>query len=177
MEVLPLILLGFRATFKVETNTYPPKLVYGCTLRLSGEFLKSSSSEKLVSESDFVNDLRSKMQNLKAKPTSCHAESTTFIDNCLNTTRVVFIRTDAVRKPLQLSYKGPFTVIERFEKYFKINMNGKHVNVSIDRLKAAFSNEGGPQNRTPTTTKEMSTTPITTKEKPASYTTSIGRRV
>ena len=49
----------------------------------------------------------------------------------------VFIRVDRVKKPLQPPYNGPFRVIERMDKYFIIDVNGKHDSISIDRLKVA----------------------------------------
>ena len=43
-----------------------------------------------------------------------------------------------VRKPLQQPYEGPFRVIKAEEKFFKLDINGKKVNVAINRLKPAF---------------------------------------
>ncbi|GBO16505.1 hypothetical protein AVEN_72264-1 [Araneus ventricosus] len=45
---------------------------------------------------------------------------------------------DRVRKQLESPYEGPFPVIERKDKYFTINIKGKNVNVSLDRLKPAY---------------------------------------
>lgn len=52
--------------------------------------------------------------------------------------KFVFIRHDAHRTPLQTPYNGPFEVLKHGPKIFKINVNGKPQNVSIDRLKPAF---------------------------------------
>jgi len=50
----------------------------------------------------------------------------------------VFIRHDAVKKPLQKPYDGPFQVLKRSDKHFTLDMNGHEDVVSIDRLKPAF---------------------------------------
>ena len=38
-------------------------------------------------------------------------------------------------------YNGPYIVLDRTEKYFKIDLNTRVDNVSIDRLKAADTDE------------------------------------
>lgn len=43
-----------------------------------------------------------------------------------------------VCKPLQTPYEGPFPVLKRHDKYFTVNVKGKNMNISLDRLKAAF---------------------------------------
>ena len=49
----------------------------------------------------------------------------------------VFLRVDAVRRPLVPPYEGPFPVLERSEKTFIILKRDKPVTVTIDRLKPA----------------------------------------
>ena len=55
----------------------------------------------------------------------------------LSTATHVFIRHEAVRKPLQAPYDGPYPVIKRTDKHFTVNINDRHDTVSIDRLKPA----------------------------------------
>ena len=50
----------------------------------------------------------------------------------------VFVRRDAVKKPLQQPYDGPFRVLTRTDKHFTVDCNGRHSVISIDRLKPAF---------------------------------------
>ena len=171
--MLPLLLLGLRVSYKEDIKACPEELVHGCTLRVPGEFLEEGKFKKNLSESYFVIELRSKMQCLSPKQTSNHAKRTPFVEINLNTSPAVFVRTDAVRRPLQPPYEGPFAVIKRFEKFYKVNMNGKHVNVSIDRLKAAYICKELLQPDTTPTSEE----PATTSERPASYTKASGRRV
>jgi hypothetical protein len=56
----------------------------------------------------------------------------------LASTSYVFLRNDTVKGPLQPPYDGPYKVIERGDKHFKIQINNKNVIVSTDRLKPAF---------------------------------------
>lgn len=164
VEVLPLILLGIRVSYKEDINASPAELVYGCTLRIPGEFFEDSSIGKRLSENEFLQKLRSTMQNLRPQQTANHAKRTPFIEGHLGTAAEVFVRTDAVRKPLQPPYEGPFKVVRRFDKFYKVNINGKHVNVSIDRLKAAFTFDERPPQMT------------STHDDSRPYTTSFGRK-
>ncbi|GFS80103.1 hypothetical protein TNCV_2988751 [Trichonephila clavipes] len=43
-----------------------------------------------------------------------------------------------LRRPLQQPYDGPFKVLQRKDKVFFLDINGKRVSVSIDRYKPAF---------------------------------------
>ncbi|GFV54691.1 hypothetical protein TNCV_3844101 [Trichonephila clavipes] len=43
-----------------------------------------------------------------------------------------------LRRPLQQPYDGPFKVLQRKDKVFFLDINGKRVSVSIDRCKPAF---------------------------------------
>ena len=49
-----------------------------------------------------------------------------------------FVRHDAICKPLQQPYDGPFTVIKRTDKHFTIHRNNHEEAVSINRLKPAY---------------------------------------
>ncbi|VDP82232.1 unnamed protein product [Schistosoma curassoni] len=55
----------------------------------------------------------------------------------LSTCSHVFIRVDSVRKPWQQPYEGPFYVIARHDKSFKVDRHGRVEIVSIARLKPA----------------------------------------
>jgi len=50
----------------------------------------------------------------------------------------VFIRHDAPTGALQSPYDGPYEVLSRGKKTYKIRIRGKPVRVTIDRLKPAY---------------------------------------
>lgn len=50
----------------------------------------------------------------------------------------MFLREDAIRKPLVPPYSGPHRVVKRSEKNFVILLRDKEVVVSIDRVKPAY---------------------------------------
>lgn len=133
---LPIIMLGLRSIFKEDVQATPAELVYGKTLRLPSEFfttLKENSNE-----TEFVQRFRHTMQQLRPVPTSNHSSTKPFLQTDLSNCSHVFVRNDTVLAPLQQPYDGPYKVIKRYEKFFKIQINEKTKNISVDRLKAAF---------------------------------------
>lgn len=133
---LPMILLGFRTTFKEDLGASPAELVYGTTLRVPGEFF----DEQVVSktETQTVIDLRNSMETLRPTHTSWHCKPKTFMHKDLKMNSHVFIRDDSIRPSLSHPYNGPYEVLERNPKFFKIQIGKRQVNISIDRLKPAY---------------------------------------
>ncbi|KAF0713987.1 Uncharacterized protein FWK35_00032244 [Aphis craccivora] len=79
------------------------------------------------------------MTRLQPTPGSNHAtKRSLFVPPDLNKATHVFLRVDAVQPPLKPRYEGPYAVLQRHEKNFKIQRNNNTVLVSVDRLKPAF---------------------------------------
>lgn len=134
--VLPTILLGLRCLVREDAEASPAEMVYGSGIRLPGEFFETTNLD--TEPSSFVQRLKEKIQLLKPVPNSNHARHNIFVSPVLSKCTHVFIRRDSVKKPLQPPYDGPYRVLKRCEKYFTISVNGKVLNISLDRLKPAF---------------------------------------
>ena len=67
MDSLPLVLLGIRTAVKEDIQCTAAEMVYGTTLRLPGELITPSHPES-VNTSDFVAQLKTRMQQALAKP-------------------------------------------------------------------------------------------------------------
>ncbi|CAE1168679.1 unnamed protein product [Acanthosepion pharaonis] len=74
----------------------------------------------------------------------------------------IFVRNDAVKKPLTPTYQGPFKVLKRSEKHLTIDRGSRTDTISIDRVKPAFLE------KSPRETEPVSTHP---EPSPASTTT------
>jgi hypothetical protein len=135
---LPLVLLGMRTALKEDLKTSSAELLYGEPLRLPGEFLvapeKPASTEATI---DFVTRLRSHMNGLRAIPASHHSHPSSFVFKDLNVATHVFLRDDSVRRSLQPPYTGPYFIKGRQTKNLTLDVNGRDVTVSIDRVKPA----------------------------------------
>ncbi|KAH9586005.1 hypothetical protein MS3_00007070 [Schistosoma haematobium] len=134
-ETLPLVLLGIRTSLKADIQCSAAELVYGTTLRLPGEFFTPRSRPNFA-KSDYVHRLSAFMRTLPPVSTRIQHRQVA-LPRELSTCSHVFIRVDSVRKPLQQPYEGPFRVIARHEKTFKVDRHGRVEIVSIDRLKPA----------------------------------------
>ena len=146
-EALPLVLLGMRSAVKADFSCSSAEMVYGTQLRLPGEFLTSSSSASSCSDPMlYASRLCTHMASLRPVPVreSDSQKRPFHLPKDLDTCSHVFIRRDAVRRPLQCPYDGPYLVVERHVKYFKVNVNGRIDTVSVDRLKPAFVESTSP---------------------------------
>lgn len=135
-EALPTVLLGFRSVLREDLNATSSELVYGTPIRLPGEFLlEPKESEKV---DIFLQKLKSHFSQVRPVPTSHHGYKPTFIFKDLKICDYVFVRQDLVKSALKPPYDGPFKVIERSPKNFKINIRGEDKVISIDRIKPAY---------------------------------------
>ncbi|GBM92185.1 hypothetical protein AVEN_115634-1 [Araneus ventricosus] len=67
-----------------------------------------------------------------------HSSAQIFVYKELVNCSHVFARQDAVRRPLQQPYDGPFQVLQRKAKDYKIQVKDKPIWISINRLKPVF---------------------------------------
>ncbi|KAL7724787.1 hypothetical protein ACLKA6_000423 [Drosophila palustris] len=94
---------------------------------------------------DFAVRFREHMRMIRPVPAAHHSQKSMFIHKNQADCSHVFLRTDAVRQPLEPPYTGPYKVVKRStDRVFVIEMDGKEVAVSTERLKPAFIlNESG----------------------------------
>ena len=130
-------MLSVRNTIKEDIGCTAAELVFGSTLRLPGEMILTSSTTGQIDVTSYAARLRQHMQALTPTPTR-YTSKHTHIPADLHTCDFVFVRIDAVRKPLQPPYEGPFRVVRRNAKFFIIDRHGSHASISIDRLKVAY---------------------------------------
>lgn len=135
---LPLVLLGIRASLKQDLQHSSAKLVYGTNLRLPGELLCSSPQDTPpCSIQDFASSLQQSMASLQPVQPRTYPTKT-FVSQDLEDCSHVFVRVDAVKRPLQQPYEGPFEVLRRTRKNITINKNGSAHVIAIDRIKPAY---------------------------------------
>ncbi len=139
MDTLPLVLLGIRTSLKEDLHCTTAEILYGLTLRLPGEFVSPTTSLPHESPADYVTKLKEAMRRVTSSSPHHHSQRTTYVNEALKTCTHVFVRRDAVKRPLQQPYDGPYKVVDRSNKFFTLEVHGKSNTVSIDRLKQAWT--------------------------------------
>ena len=137
LDHLPFVLLGMRTAIRPDSSCAPADLLYGAPLRLPGDMF--SPSEPAPLPSDFASRLRVVLSAAAPIPIAHHGVPVSHVDPALASASHVFLRVDAVRRPLVPPFLGPFRVLGRSPdlKTFDILQNQKTVTVTVDRLKAA----------------------------------------
>ena len=113
-------------------------MVYGSTLTVPGDFLPNSTEVPIPNH---LRRLREKVESLKPVPTSAHgAEHIKFnVPVSLSEAKYVYVRRDGKSTPLQPPYDGPYRVLEKGPKHFKLQLGSREDKVSVDRLKIAIT--------------------------------------
>ncbi|BHF78535.1 hypothetical protein SprV_0602164800 [Sparganum proliferum] len=133
---LPLVLLGIRSALKPDLDCSAAELVFGATVRLPGEMISPTPQSAVEDPTNLLHRLRQFMRTLSPVPSRSSA-SPSYLEKDLATCSHVYLRCDRVRRPLEPPYDGPFRVISRGTKNFRIQRGTREEVVSVDRLKAA----------------------------------------
>nr|VZI46491.1 unnamed protein product [Spirometra erinaceieuropaei] len=133
---LPLVLLGIRSALKPDLDCSAAELVFGATVRLPGEMISLTPQGAVEDPTNPLHRLRQFMRTLSPVPPRSSA-SPSYLEKDLATCSHVYLRCDRVRRPLEPPYDGPFRVISRGTKNFRIQRGTREEVVSVDRLKAA----------------------------------------
>lgn len=134
VDVLPTVLLGLRTAVKTDVDASPAEFLYGTTLRVPGEFFTIDNFEP--DPHYFIEEFREIMREFKPAPTVHHGTRKLFKFKELESCSHVYLRQDAVKRPLEKPYQGPYKVLERTsDRVYKIDRNGKPTEVSVERLK------------------------------------------
>ena len=140
MDHLPMVLLGIRTSVREDTGLCPAELVYGTALHLPGEFLSPPDPDTPPPSTAFVDQLR-RVLAAHRPPQAVHhrplGPSPAIPRSLLDVTHV-FVRVDAVRRPLTRPYVGPYSVISKTPKTFVLSKAGVPWTVSVNRLKPAL---------------------------------------
>ncbi|TGZ66035.1 hypothetical protein CRM22_005570 [Opisthorchis felineus] len=96
-----------------------------------------SSTTSEADSNSYASRLLQYMHDIRPSPTRQISKPTQLHPN-LATCDFVFVGVDAVRKPLQPPYEGPFRMISRKGKSFVIDRDGREDTVGIDRFEVAY---------------------------------------
>ena len=123
-EHLPWVMLGLRATPKDESGISAGEAALGHQLSVPGQLLPPT---------DHVRESVPPPTSIPAskRPYSDVVKTSSMLDNV----NWVYVRRGGVGKPLDSEYHGPYRVLERGNKVFKVEMGERVDTVSRDRLR------------------------------------------
>ena len=127
---LPYVLLSLRATPKEDSNLSSAELVYGAPILLPGQLQQGPEPPPTTF---MAADRCTPLWIPTRLPSSTPASAA--LPGDLADARYVYVRHSGVSRPLTPAYSGPFLVIERSPKSFKIDLGDRCDIVSVDRLK------------------------------------------
>lgn len=131
-------MLGIRSAFKEDLSCTAVELVFGTTLHLPGDFWGDPNSGPPMPQAEYVQQPRRFFRGLSPAPSRSPLPTKVFLHPDLDRSTHVFLRHDAVRKPLSPHYNGPYRVVSRNHKTISIDIGGQRRLVSLDRIKPAY---------------------------------------
>ncbi|XP_064479107.1 uncharacterized protein LOC135392322 [Ornithodoros turicata] len=114
------------------------EMVYGTSLRLPGDLICPLPGSTALSPAEYVSRLRRTMAALRPATSRPSRVPSAFQHPDIASCTHVFVRCDAVRKPLQPPYTGPHLVLRRSPNFYTIQLNGREDTVALERLKPAY---------------------------------------
>ena len=133
--------MGIRSAIREDTGFSPADLVYGTPLWLPGEFVDVPLADAPSPTSVFVAQLRQVLADQCPAQAVHHrrpGDPTPNLPASLMLASHVYVRIDAVKRPLTPPYEGPYPVQQHGPKTFVLLKNSKPWTVSVDRLKVAI---------------------------------------
>ena len=137
------VLLGIRTTPRDEIGGSTAELVFGTPITVPGDLVADKEFQPATGET--LKRVRQMVAGRVPAPMSRHCAPATHMPKELTSCKYVWVRVDKVVDPLAAKYTGPYRVLERHEKAFRLDYGlDDHGNdlqewVSIDRLKPSFT--------------------------------------
>ena len=136
IRALPLVLMSIRNAPK-ENGYTPFNRVTGAQVLMPGEVLSPRPPETMTTT--YVRQLAKDLPTL-AGPAVRQEVKPMRVSEELKSCDKVWVRVDRIRRPLEAPYEGPFHVISRSDKVYRIKkLNGMEETISIDRLKPCIT--------------------------------------
>ena len=138
-EHLPWVLLGLRAVPREDSATSASEAVYGSELILPHHFLAVQDPPS----KQFYDDLKNSMSGFHPVPARHNtlpvSDLQEHVPALLSSCPMVFVRKDGHIPPLATLYAGPYKVLSRSWRTFRLQVSNRAEIASIQRLKLAIT--------------------------------------
>lgn len=136
VQRLPLILLSLRTSIRDDNQPSPADILYGTNLRLPVDLLERQD-DIILDPMQYTDRLVRHMQTVGPIVTRTPSNSS-YLDPHLQHCKYVFVKNEG-KKGLNPVYSGPFLVLEKKDKYFKVQLSNRVDTITISRIKAAHT--------------------------------------
>ena len=119
---------------EITVKACADSFVLNWVARLPGQFFEPSSE---TPRTKCCAQLCQFMLTLRAPPPHHHGTPRSYVEKALQTCAHVFVKNDTARSSFDRPYKGPYTVLNKGDKFFTLDLFSRRDIVSIDRLQAA----------------------------------------
>ena len=134
---LPWVLLGLRSAPREDSASSPAEALYGLQLTLPAEFLGVPDHSP---PPGFLGDVADALAGVPPRHNlSASQKQSLELPPALMSATMVFIRQDGRLPPLGPPYHGPYAVLGRSLRTFRIQVGDRVEVVSTSRLKPAFT--------------------------------------
>ena len=141
VKQLPWVLLGLRTAPKEDIGVSTAELVFGSPLTVPGAFITNT---ELTDRAQILQQVRQMVQSRQPPQGSDHSKPKIYVPKALEAAKYVFVRVDKVQAPLDSPYEGPYEVLERRDRSYKLNYGDRTDWVSLERIKAAHTDPDKP---------------------------------
>ena len=132
------VMLGLRAAANLDTSVSPSMLVTGQQPALPGQLVVSRAN--MDDASGFGKELASAMAAHTFRENLRHGKekSRTRVPQDILSAKYVPVRVDKLQPSLEPKYTGLFRVLRRWGKCFRLRLENRDDNVSVDQLCPVF---------------------------------------
>ena len=135
VDDFPLIMISLRKTIKEDLGYSAAATVFGTPLSLPKQYF--SLSTESTPPTNYAQELRNKMPQMAYTPPQ-HGSTHAYVPHHLKECEFIFVRNDAVKRPLTPTNTGPLKLPNCADKHIMIECSNNNSTVSIDRIKIAF---------------------------------------
>ena len=141
LSELPWVMLGLRAASNLDNGVSPSILVTGQQPTLPGQLVVQRPTIDYAS--NFGRKLASAMavQTFHENPWHERRRGRWYAPLDLWTAKCVLVRADKVQSSLVPKYTGPFRVLRRWKKCFRLLLENREDTISVDRLRPFYEDE------------------------------------
>ena len=132
------IVLSLNSMFREELGCSSADLVFFQALRLPGDILLTEHPPDTPFSEHLVRQMQQFATTIRPVPTRVEQNKRVYMPPQLKTCTHIFVKQDPIKPNLTPAYAGPYLVISRTDKTFRVLNNSKIMSVAINNVKPCF---------------------------------------